>query len=643
MAETKVKTIHALFVGINNYPNPRHRLGGCLEDVNQLHQFLASFCEKRSILFNDKIIKDTEASHVGIITGFEHFKNAKDDDICFFFFAGHGSRVISPRAFLHLETDGYIESLVLYDSRTEGGRDLTNKELSWLIWQVTKDLPNLQFISIMDCCHSGRVTRTQKVETTEALIRTVDTREDTFEANTLLGFSDYQSMGNSRFNPPIGRQVLLAASKDKETAKEVFIKEGRRGVFSYCLLELLERNEQVTYSELINRVNVRIKNVVKKQSPQIMSTFPMDKEQYFLTKTIKVTQNNYILYWDDNKKYWFVNAGYMQGVLIGNEQNLPQFKLLEGDQIIKTIQVLTNYTVIEDVEQLDRKKSYSVRQIIQPMTLIEAKNSHPTIIQAIKTSIQERNGFPFKWITDRSTANFEILALKNSLTFQPINRSNEKDLSPIFPFFSEPDKKCIDLFIDAIEKYYQWVNLLKLQNPDTKIQEEHIDISFYRSTNREQNNNTVFEKVNTNHSIELFFNKEYPSISSKFKLLIKNKGEQNLWVSACYFDADYSIQNHLIDIQELEKGEEVWAFSVGKNGKRTQNIPVSIPGALSSDKPKTINAYLKLFFCTEEFNTDGLNQKGITQKSKAKRSRRIKLITHSDWMTKEIFLNIKSN
>lgn len=99
----------------------------------------------------------------------------------------------------------------------------------------------------------------------------------------------------------------------------------------------------------------------------------------------------------------------------------------------------------------------------------------------------------------------------------------------------------------------------------------------------------------------------------------------------------------MIDIQELEKGEEVSAFIIDENGQRIQNIPVSIPKFLLTEKTKTVNAYLKLFISTGEFNTDNFNKKGISKKSRIKRSRKRKLITHSDWTTKEIFLIIKSN
>jgi len=34
------RTFYALLVGIDNYPNPRHRLDGCVNDVTRMREYL---------------------------------------------------------------------------------------------------------------------------------------------------------------------------------------------------------------------------------------------------------------------------------------------------------------------------------------------------------------------------------------------------------------------------------------------------------------------------------------------------------------------------------------------------------------------------------------------------------------------------
>lgn len=154
----------------------------------------------------------------------------------------------------------------------------------------------------------------------------------------------------------------MAAARNTEEAKEVFTKDGRRGVFSYCLLELLNdtSNGTLTYRELINRIHPRIKNLVDEQSPQITSTIPNDKDQYFLTQNIKPTNDTYYAHWYKEEREWRINAGKMQGVTIGLENALPKFEMLNSDRIINVIRVDENYTLINNLNGLKKKKTYPV-------------------------------------------------------------------------------------------------------------------------------------------------------------------------------------------------------------------------------------------------------------------------------------------
>src|SRR5690606_19368727 len=105
-----------------------------------------------------RVLENEAATRAGIIAGFDHFQSAVDGDSCLFFFAGHGSWFEAPEAFWDVESDRRNETLVCYDSRLEGGRDLIDKELSYLIWRATKD-KDVHFLAVTDCCHSGSNTR----------------------------------------------------------------------------------------------------------------------------------------------------------------------------------------------------------------------------------------------------------------------------------------------------------------------------------------------------------------------------------------------------------------------------------------------------------------------------------------------------
>jgi hypothetical protein len=66
-------------------------------------------------------------------------------------------RKTPPKNSGHIEPDHLDETLVCYDSRTDGSWDLADKELAKLIAEVAEKNPHI--VVIMDCCHSGSGTR----------------------------------------------------------------------------------------------------------------------------------------------------------------------------------------------------------------------------------------------------------------------------------------------------------------------------------------------------------------------------------------------------------------------------------------------------------------------------------------------------
>ena len=69
-------TLHALRIGIGNYPNPRHVLRGCVNDMQHLNRYLESYCESMGIKYRPLVLADSAATRQAIIEGFEHFKAA---------------------------------------------------------------------------------------------------------------------------------------------------------------------------------------------------------------------------------------------------------------------------------------------------------------------------------------------------------------------------------------------------------------------------------------------------------------------------------------------------------------------------------------------------------------------------------------
>ncbi|WP_083866289.1 caspase family protein [Calothrix sp. PCC 6303] len=278
------RNIYVLAVGINNYKSSKiPSLKGCVNDVTALDEFLKKHLVTNEDKLHLKRLIDVQATRQAIIDGFrEHLCQATSNDVALFYFSGHGSQENASEEFWHLEPDHLNETLVCWDSRTDGIWDLADKELAKLIAEVSQNHPH--FVVILDCCHSGGGTRAENDVSLNAYtgIRTVNTESkerplSSFifsdeEINSLLATSNSSNVAN-RFSLSRGEYILLAACRDNELAREH--QSQKRGIFSYFLLDSLQRNSNLTYRDLLKRSNILVRSIYTNQSPQVEATNPV--------------------------------------------------------------------------------------------------------------------------------------------------------------------------------------------------------------------------------------------------------------------------------------------------------------------------------------------------------------------------------
>ena len=316
-----MRNFYALLVGIDNYPDPNHRLQGCVNDITAIAEYLNERFERTEYQLHLQTLKDEQATRKAVIDGFRnHLSLAGLDDIVLFYYSGHGSQELAPKEFWQYEPDHHDETLVCYDSRTEGGWDLADKELAALIAQVAQKNPHITII--MDCCHSGSGTRDPMQQTKERRFPT-DKRErplDSFiftleDLNRLLGTREVKPEDNpTGWKLPKGRHVLLAACRDYETAKEYNGNGQHRGRFSYFLMNTLSKaNGKLTYRDLFGRTNALVRSVNGDQSPQLEVNNSQDENKFFLDGAIAELEPYFIV--KNDKTYgWVIEGGAVHGV-----------------------------------------------------------------------------------------------------------------------------------------------------------------------------------------------------------------------------------------------------------------------------------------------------------------------------------------
>jgi len=320
------RTIYALLVGIDDYPIPSHKLNGCVNDVNAIHEFLDFRCKSENTELKVLKLLNHEATKDNIVRGFlEHLGTATNQDDAFFYFSGHGAQEVAPPEFWQVEPDKLNESMVCVDSRTASGGvgDLVDKEISYLLWKVSAKNPRI--LVVMDCCHSGSGTRSTTPSKLEYTTRQIPMANKMRKINEYLGFNEgfYQIRADGQVVMKRGNYVALAAARANEFAKETTLDGQKRGAFNYSLIETLKAAKgDLSYGDLMSKVKAKVISLVPEQNPQIEICVPTQIEGAVQLASLDNTflgglppKEDFLrIYYRDDVKSWVVNMGQMQGL-----------------------------------------------------------------------------------------------------------------------------------------------------------------------------------------------------------------------------------------------------------------------------------------------------------------------------------------
>jgi hypothetical protein len=633
-------TLYTLLVAIDNYPNPRHTLHGCVNDLQHLHRFLDDYCTRMGFGYRPLLLTDTQATRQAIIDGFDHFQAAEAADCCVFYFSGHGSRSAAPEAFWGLEPDHSLESIVCRDSREPGGHDLMDKELSYLIWRSAqnKDLP---FVTIMDCCHSGSM---RDIDSETIDTRTLRDMGGTLPADRFLGIEHYKKTKHGQLSPPLGRRVHLAAARDIELAKEVNAGGQPRGIFTYCLIEALTiTGPLVSYANLLNRVNLRIRQNVRDQSAQLDATFTDDRNLGFLFSRIDAERPSYLVAWDKVSGGWIINAGAIHGIPAGDAGSRTVLELTGDGHYVQVEAVLPDRSTVSGMDGYDTKRVYAAvihRRATPKLDLAFATDSDSDGVDML-TGIIRKQAFDLFRLQERAAGSGYLIHARDGAYFL----SRTHDAAPLFQRVSGYDETAAISFLRKLDAVANWQQALELQNPDTGIRDSEIDIQLFRMTEARQeeamDNDVPVEPVDwkAGPAIFSYFQKDGAFLKPAFQLQLRNTGQRTLWVSLLYLGSDFSATNALIPKQALGPGEEVWASDV-VDGYAYRTIPLQI----DDSKLTAVDEYIKVFISTEELDIGMYNQKGLKADTNTHRAIGFRQQPQEkDWATKTIWVRAEKN
>jgi len=629
------RTIHALLIGIDEYPVPNHRLRGCLADCDAMRDYLLSL-DGKDLTVRLLLLRNEEARRRKVIEAFQHFEAAGDGDTCLLYFSGHGSRMHSPEPFWHIDLDRRCESLVCWDSRLPEGRDLADKELSYLIWRVTQG-KDVHFTAIFDCCHAGSVSR--DIHDNPAIIRRMaEFNASPVKLRDFTGHERYLREGERR-SPPVGRHLALSACRPEESSVELRSGDGYRGLFTSALLEVLRQSDlqYLTYRELMARTQTRVHNRLTTQHPQLDAYGGGAADQLFLDGAARHQPVRVVRY--DQRRGWIADLGALHGVVRGGRAMIRDG---EAQRAVRVGAIGPAYCSFKGMDWARRGVDYYLDSI---------DLARPTLSVALAPDTSD----PERWKRELQLAGGDISSgwqlSERAATADYWIRTGERSWQLTKPYRRRPVFKTIHhnerrhatgplvpalLFAQNVDRVAAWEATSLIANPLSRIRvDEELDIHLFEVTEHHQFQELVTreERIrigggNRKAKQQKTFN-QAPIFSYRYDrevrtwkepglmLEIRNRGRRRLYLGALFFPEDYAITDQFMPVRPLEPGSEPYAFSYydEREGYTYRILPLFLPDELHSWGETEITNLIKVFVSTDAFTLDDFNQEGLELES----------------------------
>ncbi|MDR4507748.1 MAG: caspase family protein [Candidatus Brocadiaceae bacterium] len=287
----------ALLVGVNNYKYVR-ALNGCINDVRNMTDILTS-------LFNFspheiRTIVDESVTRNNLMDRLDWLiDEAKEGDVLFFHFSGHGSQVLD-RNGDELE-DSMDEILCLYDM------DFRNSD-SYLLDDDFNDIVDrlpkgVNLTVCIDSCHSGTATRDIGLLASELQIPVmkIKTQSRFIEPPSDIGLRNYgnslkirrlgaktrEEKRTTGYENSTANHVLLSGCMDEQTAADAFLNNDYHGAFTYYFCKTIrESGGVITYQELIKKVQNRLALNSFSQIPQLNGNQDLQKSNFLSLSSV---------------------------------------------------------------------------------------------------------------------------------------------------------------------------------------------------------------------------------------------------------------------------------------------------------------------------------------------------------------------
>lgn len=550
-------SLYALITAVGDYPVAGHKLRGCAADFLTINDLLERQARLHGLDYHPLTLQDAEATRAAIIDGFDHFSRAGADDFCVFYFSGHGSFAPVGDAF-HNNASGRNESLVCYDSRQPGGRDLMDKELAYLAHR-SMQAGQPTFVSILDCCHSGSAFRSA-AGATDAYAKDRQTpAAGRVPVEEYLGYADYHEI-NGKKQPPLYPAIHLAACRPHQLAQERTINRTPQGVFTYCLnRELTLADPLLSAEELMRRINGRVTVINPKQSPYLEDRDPQRRQRPLFAPAsgAAARSTNFFSHRfqiDYRGGHWSLNAGAQQGIQLGTDE-YPT-RLVEKDGSVwrvTSVEPMRSRVSPEAARAVDKNKMYTVslrENGREPLSV----GLHPDLptewVEAFRALADQYPALDLDF-TGKEATGYRIDELVGSAILVRPGHN--------YPLFERVEilgggslLESVATFLNELNSVAAWEAVRAIANPNTHIPDTDLSIEI---TVRDGNpiDQVITDPVEP--VLLRYHRRDETDFAPVYFIKITNNVQRPYWVSGVLASSDFGITNEFLPDYEIAPGQ----------------------------------------------------------------------------------------
>lgn len=571
------KQIIALLIGINEYPPGVSNLLGCVRDVENMEALLTT----NYTAYRPEIVTltDEQASRANVLLAFrEHLGKAKPGDTIYFHYSGHGSLENAPPEFWDFFPNRQNSTLVLADSRKDGGLDLANKELAILMHELASTQADI--VSVVDACHAGSPTRSTNDLLKLRRRQTSKGKRIRELASYLDGYYVQMLKKEGQLTVPNVHSLTLSACGEHQVAYET---QTQQGAFSSAFLEALT-NPDIHYHDLFINTKIALKQKGIRQDPRIRAALGFNVFNSFLTHKLSKQVSTQKIYFLDG--YWQMNQGTIHG-LVSDGPEAITLAVYQGNNLAVRLGSGTLQEILPQKSTIhlqgftpEQKKFYygviSSLSVVPMPVYITGNQTNQTII---KKALARHASPLIHFSSQKQSSNYYLECNANAYKIFEMH-SNQ-----LIQGSNGTAPPGIDHIISSLESMIRWHRLLELQNPAPKLDYQKVEF-FYQ----EHHAGSITKKQSINPTI-------YTAQSSKFSLKVKKSLKQALYLSLVKLSENFSIE-----ILNNTTMPHEGFMTIQEEGKLT--IPVG------KNNFEFVQAYL-LISCTEFIEDFVLTQKGL--------------------------------